>query len=300
MKYIVTASSLNIRKGPDMNQPVIGSLKNGTIIEITDQKIADWWKTVVPGTKTVGYVFSHYLKAVEEPPKPVAVLNPHNVKPVHYPVSKYSLLSSVNARHTPLNETKMPFRNPASAKRNEEVHKVIAFLNVEQSARYQPGNGSTYCNIYAYDFCFHTNVYLPRVWWTSKTLIEFSKTPGYDPKPVYAENVLELNANALYDWLNEWGDDFGWIRTFDINELQQKVNEGRVGVVCARHVDPKRSGHITCVVPEGNGQTAKRTGDVVTAPLQSQAGSQNKKYFADTWWIRLGANFSASGLWYHD
>lgn len=301
MKYIVTATSLNIRKGPDLNQPVIGSLKMGQSIEVSEESNADWWRINVPGSNLVGYVASRYLKAVPavQPTDP-QVLNPHNVVAVHYPVSNSSLRTSVNARHTPLSENDLPFRNPASPTRNDDVHRMIQYLRVEQSPRYQPTSASTYCNIYAYDFCYLAKAYLPRVWWNSKTLMEFARTPGYNPKPVYAQNVFELNANALYDWLDEWGDDFGWIRTYDLTDLQNKVNEGRVGVICAKRRDLSRSGHITCVVPEGNGQAATRTGAVVKGPLQSQAGSKNKAYFSDDWWVRLAAEFSASGFWYHD
>jgi hypothetical protein len=180
------------------------------------------------------------------------------------------------------------------------VYKIADFLDVANSARYQPTPESTYCNIYAYDFCYLAQAYLPRVWWMSKTLMEFARTPGYNPKPAYGKNVAELNANALYDWLDEWGDDFGWMRTFDLTDLQGKVNEGRVGIVCARRRDLTRSGHITCVLPEANGLNARRDGAKVTAPLQSQAGVKNKKFFAEDWWVRLAQEYSNFGYWYHD
>ena len=46
---------------------------------------------------------------------------------------------------------------------------IVETLNVTASARYQPGSGKTYCNIYAYDFVTAMGGYLPRVWWMDKT-----------------------------------------------------------------------------------------------------------------------------------
>jgi len=305
MQYLVTATSLNLRNGPSLNDAIVGSLTNGQAVDVTNSSNPDWWlvSALVNSNTFSGYVASRYLREI-----PVAVpaqqLNPHKVIAVHYATSPDSNRASINARHAPLSEANLPLRDvsPSAARLTKiaDVYKIADYLDVANSARYQPTPKSTYCNIYAYDFCYLAQAYLPRVWWMSKALMEFAKTPGYNPKPAYGKNVAELNANALYDWLDEWGDDFGWMRTYDLTDLQGKVNEGRVGIVCAKRRDQTRSGHISCVLPEANGITARRDGAKVTAPLQSQAGVKNKKFFSDDWWVRLAQEYSNFGYWYHD
>lgn len=302
MSYIVTASRLNVRRGPSMNDPVTGSLANGATVNVVEQTNADWWKVTTPDNAVGGYVASRYLREIPVP-KPPAQQNPYQVKAVHYAANPSSNRKSTVARHCPLSESGQPKRNGGAgstpASRISETYAIVNYLDVVSSARYQPTSSSTYCNIYAYDFCYLSGAYLPRVWWLSKTLMEFAKTPGYDPAPQYAKNVGELNANALYDWLDEWGDDFGWVRATSMDEIQAKVNEGRVGVICAKRRNPSRSGHITCVLPETGGYSAQRNGTTVTAPLQSQAGRVNKKYFSSVWWSNSN-EYSDFGFWYHD
>jgi hypothetical protein len=106
-----------------------------------------------------------------------------------------------------------------------------------------------------------------------------------------------MNANALHDWLEDHGTDFGWVRRFDLNALQEAVNEGDVGVICAQRKDLNRPGHISVVVPETKDHVAFRRGGDVLRPLQSQAGSRNAKYATGTysWW--LGEQFDKFGFW---
>ncbi|TND07881.1 MAG: hypothetical protein FD123_2871 [Bacteroidetes bacterium] len=301
MSYIVTASSLNLRRGPSINDPVIGSLPNGTTVNVIEKTNADWWKVQAMNGTATGYAAAKYLREIPVV-KPPADMNPHKVTPVHYPTSPQSNRNSINSRHCPLSETDLPKRNTAGniQSKNADAHAIVAYLDVVNSLRYQRTTQSTYCNIYAYDFCYLAQAYLPRVWWTSKTLMEFAKTPGYNPAPAYAKNVNELNANSLFDWLEEWSDDFGWVRATSLDEVQAKVNEGRVGLICAKRKVLSRSGHITCVVPEiaGNPNVALRQNGKVVAPLQSQAGATNKKFFATVWWT--SSEFSEFGFWYHD
>lgn len=196
--------------------------------------------------------------------------------PVHLSPAKGDLRST-SSRAYPLPEWK-PDAVPVSG-----VEAIISFLDVEKSPRYKPGNGSTYCNIYAYDFFHAYGVYLPRVWWVQSLL---SKSP-WDPATsvAYAKTVRELSANALYGWLVDYGPTYGWTPVKDLNALQAEVNQGSIGVICAAQKDPTRSGHITCVVPETAEYKALRdaSGNVL-APAQSQAGATNKAHFAKDWW----------------
>jgi hypothetical protein len=65
-----------------------------------------------------------------------------------------------------LNEPGQPFRSNSGAPSvlRGEIMKIIDWLNVEKQThkRYQPGEGKTFCNIYAHDFCHLAGVYLPR------------------------------------------------------------------------------------------------------------------------------------------
>jgi hypothetical protein len=176
-----------------------------------------------------------------------------------------------------------------------DLHAIVALLDVEQSARYQPTAVSTYCNIYACDFSFLAGLYLPRVWWTSKALVDIAQ--GLAPPIVYGKTVQELTANALFDWLGEWGDEYGWQRCLDVNDLQSRVNQGAVGLISAQRADRSRSGHIVVVLPEAQGHSAERVGSTVVRPLQSQAGRKNKPYFSSQWWIDLGAEFRGVSFW---
>lgn len=177
------------------------------------------------------------------------------------------------------------------------LHRIIEALDVEHSARYAATSEQTYCNIYAYDFTYAAAVYLPRVWLREKALVDLAS--GKEVPVLYGKTVRELSTNSLFDWLEDWGDDFGWQRSFDLAELQAQVNQGAVGVICAKRAVPQRSGHITCVLPEVIGRSALRSGSSLIAPLQSQAGSKNKRYFATSWWIERRRDFAASGFWWH-
>src|SRR6185295_5460406 len=104
--------------------------------------------------------------------------------------------------------------------------------------------------------------------------------------------------NRLYEWLSDFGPEFGWARTFDATELQRAVNDGGVGIICAQRTDLNRPGHITVVVPETRQWKAARNaaGEVVV-PLQSQAGVSCYQYGARTpgWWT--SDKYRAFGLW---
>ena len=170
---------------------------------------------------------------------------------------------------------------------------------MESSPRYLPTSSATYCNIYAHDYCTLAGVYLPRVWWTDQALVRIGR--GEDVGPVYAQTVREMRADDLFAWLVDCGPSFGWRRVFDATALQAAANGGGVGVICADREAEGRSGHITVVVPEHGTHRAERDADGnVTQPLQSQAGSVNRRWGSagrDWWW---GAQFRDRGFFVHD
>ena len=191
-----------------------------------------------------------------------------------------------------------------------EQQAVVESLNVEDSGRYQPGDGKTFCNIYAYDVVTALGAYIPRTWWTTGTVQriqagaeavsveEYARRVAAGEsvqgviRPVYGETVSELNANALTDWMETWGASFGWEQTTDMSEAQTAANEGHVAVLLAANANSRRSGHISVILAEDEDNEAARDeeGDV-RAPLQSQAGSRNFKSSnndagagRDQWW----------------
>lgn len=216
----------------------------------------------------------------------------------------------------PLAEVFMPTLAPtlSESDRRAALLTILDWLEVENPAhrRYQPREGKTYCNIYTYDFCFLTNAYLPRVWWKKNALRDFRR--GINPVPKYGATLHELNANALYNWLEEFGSQFGWKKIEQdstghfLTEVQEDhANQGRTCVICAQRTQLSRSGHIAVIAPESERHQAERNNGRVTHPLQSQAGQKNLQYFTrsrlnsdQNWWERSGINgFQKVGFWVH-
>jgi hypothetical protein len=297
--FAVTATTLNVRRAPAINPAnVIGQLGQGELIEMIGQPSTDWLQ--IQTSRLSGFAAARYLSPVAVPmpvpaaPSPAGAFIPPRV---HFPPGVRSAIDSTEARHTPLAGFH-PGPRPAGqsdADRCRQLNANIRSLDVERSARYLPTSKSTYCNIYAYDLCFLGGAYMPRVWWMAKALLDLSQ--GGNPGVAYGKTVRELNANALFDWFSEWGDEYGWQRCVDVTELQDKANHGFVGVICAQRRNLSRSGHITVVAPESAEHAAERTGQTVTAPLQSQAGAKNKPYFTRQWWTDASLGFRAYGFW---
>lgn len=195
-----------------------------------------------------------------------------------------------------------------------QLFAVVATLRVEQSDRYQPENNPrrTYCNIYAYDYVSALGGYLPRVWWTPDALRRIRA--GEEVAVRYGRTVLEVNANAMTNWMRDFGGDFGWRAAADLNAAQDAANEGRVVILLARRANPRQSGHVSVVMPEireadnvynadGNAveHLAGRNDDGnVTRPMQSQAGGTNVEYeerSAD--WL-TGASYRDGAAWILD
>jgi hypothetical protein len=151
---------------------------------------------------------------------------------------------------------------------------TIHYLDVERNPRYLPRDGKTFCNIYAHDFARMFGVFLPRIWWTASAQKQILS--GKTPTVQYGQNVTELNANALYEWLKSCKDRpellrFGWreVTRVEANDL---VNKGtHFAVICARRIPRSRSGHITVIIPGSQ---------------QSEAGLTNRRRFDSEWYKR--------------
>jgi hypothetical protein len=203
--------------------------------------------------------------------------------------------SLATGRAYPLGELDRPARTSAKPK---ELERIVRYLNVESNARYTRTPGSTFCNVYAHDYCYLAGVYLPRVWWTQPARREIAA--GRTPPVKYGETVTELNANALHTWLRDFGTSFGWTPAASLDQLQTAANSGQVSLICAQRTQLSKPGHIAVVVPESvPPQVAERAGAAILLPLQSQAGARNFCFSCKPgkWWE--GAQFQGFGFWIH-
>jgi hypothetical protein len=297
--YEVTATTLNLRASPLINATnIIGRLGQGERVQKIGQPSSDWLH--VQNSHASGFAAARFLERVnvEVTVVPTPVTAQFIPPQVNFLPKPNSRLDSVEQRHCPLNGMRARPRvaGMSDEERCRDLHAIVQMLDVANSPRYLPTIKHTYCNIYAYDVCHLAGVYLPRVWWMSKALIDISR--GLDPGVVYGKTVSELTANALFDWLSEWGDEFGWQRCATVNELQDAANRGSLGVICAQRKQLSTSGHIVVVLPETPAHPADRRGPALL-PLQSQAGANNKQYFTNQWWIDRGFQFRAVGFWTH-
>lgn len=189
-----------------------------------------------------------------------------------------------------------PLHEPDQPTREASLLGLIRWLAVEQHQRYRPKLSTTYCNVYAHDFCYLAGVYLPRVWWQQHAVEAFER--GEEPSAEYGATVGELSANALFRWLERWSSNFGWRRAQSLDELQDAANAGEVAVICAHRKVESEPGHISVVVPETELQAQRREGRVVV-PVQSQAGARPSQHaVGDPWWS--GAQFQTAGFWRHE
>ncbi|MBN2800320.1 MAG: S-layer homology domain-containing protein [Deltaproteobacteria bacterium] len=172
---------------------------------------------------------------------------------------------------------------------------IVDGLDVENDKRYrnfvnESGSLTTFCNVFAHDYAFLMGAFLPRLWWNAATLKRYESTKTF-PEPIYGENTHEMTANALYDWLGEWGPKYGWSKIGETDAAgstaaQDAANRGMV-VIIAADTGSRASGHVTAVVPETEEDAAKRNEQgQVTVPLQSQAGAANEERgtSAGDWW----------------
>ena len=224
-----------------------------------------------------------------------------HIKSANLLVHPESRLDSVLAKFHPISDSSIPFRDLTNAEtKRESIRKLIDKLDVTKSQRYQRTLEDTYCNVYSYDFCYFSKVYLPTIWWTDKSLEKIRN--GEDVIPVFNETVLPIYSSAIHDWFLKWGASFGWKKMTNLDEIQHKVNtEGGVGIICAKRKIVGLSGHIVPIVPETNLKKAYRENGKVIYPLQSQAGKINYNYFSKArkdWWNH--ERYSSHVFYYHE
>jgi len=294
--YEVTATALNLRSEPVVApSSKLAMLPEGQVVlKLSAADDATWWliETKLNSVTFRGYVKRQYLAAASSTSSANGAVG--RAPEVHLTPKSAIRRDQSHGRAYPLNEAHQPRRTEISP---ESLIRIVDWLDVESHARYLPVPGATYCNIYAYDYCYLAGSFLPRVWWTSGALQRLAS--GEEVLPLYENTVTELNANSLYNWFGEHGPAFGWRRVAEPSDLQSVANRGGVAVICGKRKDLNRSGHIVAVVPETPGHQAVAADGVVRVPLQSQAGATNFRYGASKrWW--LDDKFSAFGFWVRD
>lgn len=298
--YEIVPLEANLRSAPRIaRQTELARLLQGQVARADGPATGNWLRVTADlrGTAVAGYIHRSVVKLLTAPlvSAPPVVLP--NIPEAHLTTAAAVRVGATTGRAFALNDPKAPRRAPGgdTAALTQSLHSIISYLAVERSARYRPGRGLTYCNIYAHDYTHLAGAYLPRVWWMRKALVQLAQ--GQPVKPLYGTTVAELNANSLYTWLDEFGPDFGWCRTANLDELQQAVNLGQMGIICAQRTEMNQPGHICAVVPETATHSATRRGGLVTGLLQSQAGAINRAYFSRVWWT--GRQFGRFGFWVH-
>lgn len=298
--YRVAATALNLRSSPSSSRRanIIAALPQGHEVRKLDEAGSAWWRVAARFREAdlEAFVAHRYLAPASEITRPQAV---GGVAAVHLEEGRPTIRRDRADGHAyPLGEPGRPARRGEAAdEKRRGLAAITDWLGVERSPRYQKRQGATYCNVYTYDYCYLGGAYLPRVWWRGPALEALAS--GRSVVPAYGETVHELNANALYDWLDSYGPRFGWTRLFDLDTLQEAANEGEVCVICAQRRELNRSGHIAVVVAEDAAHQAARDGHRVRYPLQGQAGLENfgRRAKRSAWWA--SNTFRAFGFWQH-
>jgi hypothetical protein len=288
---------LNLRSAPDPTlDNVIAVLPFGhEVTKLEESNVTNWWKvrTTLSGATADGYVNKRFLSKVVDP------VTHRGVGPVHLPTNN-PVTRQNKLRAFPLTETAPVTRHQADPPetRVAAIGELINWFKVGGSLRYLPVGGTTFCNIYAYDYCYMTDAYVPRVWWNQQAIIKLEHGQSVSVK--YGVTVYEILANGLNEWFKEWGAHFDWRRTLDLTELQEAANQGKVCITVASAKPHYHNGHghIVAVVPETRTFKALRENGKVIQTVQSQAGGHNYAYIVRSWWN--DGTYADFGHWIHE
>ncbi|WP_419898977.1 SH3 domain-containing protein [Roseomonas sp. USHLN139] len=302
----MTAFHLNLRSAPDPDKKnVIATLPQGTeVTKVREAEMAGWIEvdTTIAGQAIHGFLNGAHVAPAGTTSFPAVTAAAGEPKEADLGPSEKAKRSSTGARANSVGEPDRPGRpSTEGAGKAAGIVKILDWLDVgdtDKHLRWKGVGGKTFCNVYVYDVCALAGVYIPRVWWTSKALVQLSK--GATIKAIYGETVMEMRANYIFNWLVEYGEDFGWERVFDLDALQDGANAGRIGVVCAQRKDMETPGHIQIAAPEHGSHKAKRSGSKVVQPLQSNAGSENFTFghLSANWY--QASKYKQHGFWLAD
>lgn len=147
-----------------------------------------------------------------------------------------------------------PHKTNVPGQRSPDAYReVLADLDVENRARYTPGN-ATWCNIYVWDATKAMGCEIPHFYDPNTGKETDSRVPG---------TYLEMSASRMTNWLEQHGQANGWIEC-DAATAIAMANKGLPTVVAAT-----TTGHVGMVVPQNAGDTGV---------MISQAGASNFNY----------------------
>lgn len=143
---------------------------------------------------------------------------------------------------------------------------VIDQFQVETNGRYannKRGTGDTYCNIFTWDVTSAMGAELPHY---------VDAQTGAPRQYPDTKGARELTANATYEWLHTYGEQYGWYEV-TAEQAQTHADLGGPAVVSWKNPTGK-SGHLQVVRPELEGVMYDEQKGVAVA----QAGSKLLSY----------------------
>lgn len=303
--FEVAPLGLNLRSGTQVTRGNrIAVLAQGTrVTKLNDADDEGWWKVRVEidGRAVEGFVAHRFLVPVAEPVAPASLSAP-DLPAVHLAQGFTDVTQAFHGHWAyPLGESERPSPPGGDASaRVSAIVSIVEWLAADQTElhrRWWKNRSTTHCNVYAHDLCYLAGCYLPRVWWNTAASLALAR--GETVRPIYSQTVIEIRANGLFDWLNEHGSNFGWRRSFSLDEVQQNANDGRLGLIVAQRHDHNRLGHISVVVPEHSNNRAARHASSIERAVQTQAGVTHRQWFngPTAWW--RGGQFREFGFWTH-
>ncbi|HSG46572.1 MAG TPA: SH3 domain-containing protein, partial [Longimicrobiales bacterium] len=154
--FVVKPLGLNLRSEPEVRADTrLAVLNQGQEVTALGPKSNGWMRVsaTVGGRSFEGWVSAAHLVATgrsEEPERHTGVA------PVHLAAHREARRDRDSRWAFPIGEGGAPRRNPdaSPSQKARSLLKIVDWLDVEHSARYRPTSRSTYCNIYAYDYCF--------------------------------------------------------------------------------------------------------------------------------------------------
>lgn len=142
----------------------------------------------------------------------------------------------------------------------DALNTVIDQYYVATNSRYARTSSATYCNIFSWDVTRALGAEIPH--WLKNNKPASSTTSG----------AYELNVNATYNWLRDYGASYGWTK-ITAKEAQARANAGYPTIAIWKNPSGG-SGHIAIVRPEGNGYSYSAS----KGPVIAQAGASNFNY----------------------
>ena len=167
-------TTLNLRSKAVVSPSTrLATLTDGMrVMKVADADKPGWWRVrvVVRNRLMEGYVSSKYLvplspKAAAADPTPTASPIDFEIPPAHLKENnRASTRAKTETWAYPLGEPDMPRRTgKTAATKSKQLLAIVNYLDPEAPShkRYQRTPGATFCNVYAYDYCYLAGVYLP-------------------------------------------------------------------------------------------------------------------------------------------